>query len=206
MTAAGCPSGAPRIAASCCLPFRARDWDYLGWRYSLLSSIATGGWNNVLNMIPARDPDGRRHFSAGGSRLVPRLDRLDERAQGIPAAHAADPRSAGARPGRRYLRRARQPRLRVPVQPERPAAHRGVRARRVDRTWRPRRVRAPGSDAARRAADRQAWRRSMDHWGSGVDRARRRHGNRARDCAGGATPRVRCSSTRRAAPRSREAS
>jgi len=25
--------------------FRVRDWDYLGWRYSLLSSIATGGWN-----------------------------------------------------------------------------------------------------------------------------------------------------------------
>ena len=35
--------------------FRARDWDYLGWRYSLLSSIAVAGWNNVLNMIPARD-------------------------------------------------------------------------------------------------------------------------------------------------------
>jgi hypothetical protein len=45
------------------LPFRARDWDYLGWRYSLLSSIATGGWNNVLNMIPARDPDEHRFFS-----------------------------------------------------------------------------------------------------------------------------------------------
>jgi hypothetical protein len=42
--------------------FRARDWDYLGWRYSLLSSIATGGWNNVLNMIPARDEDEYRHF------------------------------------------------------------------------------------------------------------------------------------------------
>ena len=43
--------------------FRGRDWDYLGWRYSLLSSIATGGWNNVINMIPARDPDEQRHFS-----------------------------------------------------------------------------------------------------------------------------------------------
>lgn len=43
--------------------FRARDWDYLGWRYSLLSSIATGGWNNVLNMIPARDPDEDKSFS-----------------------------------------------------------------------------------------------------------------------------------------------
>ncbi len=45
------------------LPLRARDWDYLGWRYSLLSSIATAGWNNVLNMIPARDPDEFRNFS-----------------------------------------------------------------------------------------------------------------------------------------------
>ncbi|HUX34485.1 MAG TPA: hypothetical protein VMV51_11510, partial [Gemmatimonadaceae bacterium] len=35
--------------------FRARDWDYLGWRYSLLSSIAIAGWNNVIDMIPARD-------------------------------------------------------------------------------------------------------------------------------------------------------
>lgn len=43
--------------------FRPRDWDYLGWRYSLLSSIATAGWNNVLNMIPARDPDEDEHFS-----------------------------------------------------------------------------------------------------------------------------------------------
>ena len=41
---------------------RARDWDWLGWRYSLLSSIAVAGWNNVLNMIPARDPEEYRNF------------------------------------------------------------------------------------------------------------------------------------------------
>ncbi|HEU5358228.1 MAG TPA: hypothetical protein VFU45_03825 [Gemmatimonadales bacterium] len=35
--------------------FRTRDWDYLGWRYSVLSSIAVAGWNNVINDIPARD-------------------------------------------------------------------------------------------------------------------------------------------------------
>ncbi len=46
------------------LPFRQRDWDYLGWRYSLLSSIAVAGWNNVLDMIPARDPAEYEHFSA----------------------------------------------------------------------------------------------------------------------------------------------
>ena len=50
------------------LPLRARDWDYLGWRYSLLSSIATGGWNNVINMIPARDPEEDRHFSEADRR------------------------------------------------------------------------------------------------------------------------------------------
>jgi hypothetical protein len=43
--------------------FRARDWDYLGWRYSLLSSIAVAGWNNVLNMLPARDSAENASFS-----------------------------------------------------------------------------------------------------------------------------------------------
>jgi hypothetical protein len=46
------------------LPFRRRDWDYLGWRYSLLSSIAVAGWNNVIDMIPARDPEEFKNFSA----------------------------------------------------------------------------------------------------------------------------------------------
>ncbi len=45
------------------LPLRQRDWDYLGWRYSLLSSIAVAGWNNVLDMVPARDPEENRAFS-----------------------------------------------------------------------------------------------------------------------------------------------
>ena len=40
-----------------------RDWDYLGFRYSFLSSIATGGWNNVVDMIPARDEEEWKHFS-----------------------------------------------------------------------------------------------------------------------------------------------
>jgi hypothetical protein len=45
------------------VPFRRRDWDYLGWRYSLLSSIAVAGWNNVIDMIPARDQEEFRSFS-----------------------------------------------------------------------------------------------------------------------------------------------
>lgn len=43
--------------------FRQRDWDYLGWRYSLISSIAAAGLNNVVNMIPARDLAENRYFS-----------------------------------------------------------------------------------------------------------------------------------------------
>lgn len=50
------------------LPLRARDWDYLGWRYSLLSSIAVAGWNNVIDMIPARDPEESRAFSEADRR------------------------------------------------------------------------------------------------------------------------------------------
>ena len=45
------------------LPFRLRDWDYLGWRYSLLSSIAVAGWNNVIDFIPGRDAAEHEHFS-----------------------------------------------------------------------------------------------------------------------------------------------
>ncbi len=44
--------------------FRLRDWDYLGWKYSVISSIATAPLNHVLNYIPARDASEFRHFSA----------------------------------------------------------------------------------------------------------------------------------------------
>ena len=43
--------------------YRVRDWDYLGWRYSLLSSIAVAGWNNVINMLPARDSAENANFA-----------------------------------------------------------------------------------------------------------------------------------------------
>jgi len=43
--------------------FRRRDWDYLGWKYSLISSIATGPFNNVVDMVPARDIEEYKHFS-----------------------------------------------------------------------------------------------------------------------------------------------
>jgi len=37
--------------------FRPRDWDVLGWRFSVLSSIGTAPFNHIVNFIPARDPD-----------------------------------------------------------------------------------------------------------------------------------------------------
>jgi len=43
--------------------YRARDWDYLGYRYSVISSIATAGWNNLMDMIPARDLEEFTHFA-----------------------------------------------------------------------------------------------------------------------------------------------
>ena len=44
--------------------FRLRDWDYLGWKYSVLSSIATAPMNHVLNYLPARDESEFAHFAA----------------------------------------------------------------------------------------------------------------------------------------------
>ena len=32
-----------------------RDWDYLGWKYSLISSVATAPFSHCVDMIPARD-------------------------------------------------------------------------------------------------------------------------------------------------------
>jgi hypothetical protein len=42
--------------------FQIRDWDYLGWRYSVLSSIATAPFNHVVNYLPARDEAEFKHF------------------------------------------------------------------------------------------------------------------------------------------------
>ncbi len=57
-------SGPRTVSETVYTPFRRRDWDYLGYKYSVLSSIATAGWNNVVNMIPGRDPAEFEHFSA----------------------------------------------------------------------------------------------------------------------------------------------
>ncbi|MBZ5495072.1 MAG: hypothetical protein LAP85_01605 [Acidobacteriia bacterium] len=43
--------------------FRPRDWDVLGWKFSVLSSIGTAPFNHVIDYIPARDPDEFKAFS-----------------------------------------------------------------------------------------------------------------------------------------------
>jgi hypothetical protein len=48
--------------------FRPADWDFLGWKYSVLSSIATAPYNLVVNFIPARDPREFKAFSPGDQR------------------------------------------------------------------------------------------------------------------------------------------
>ena len=42
--------------------FHARDWDYLGWRYSVISSIGTAPFNHVVDLLPARDETEFKHF------------------------------------------------------------------------------------------------------------------------------------------------
>jgi hypothetical protein len=43
---------------------RAADFDFLGYRYSVLSSVGTAGLNNVINMLPAKDPQEFAMFPA----------------------------------------------------------------------------------------------------------------------------------------------
>ncbi len=45
-------------------PFHTRDWDLLGWRYSVISSLGTAPFNHVVNLLPARDETEFRHFRA----------------------------------------------------------------------------------------------------------------------------------------------
>ncbi|MCF7674067.1 MAG: hypothetical protein K9N23_01770 [Akkermansiaceae bacterium] len=44
-------------------PFHTRDWDLLGWRYSVVSSVGTAPFNHVVDLLPARDETEVQHFS-----------------------------------------------------------------------------------------------------------------------------------------------
>jgi hypothetical protein len=44
--------------------FRPADWDLLGWKYSVISAVATAPFHHVVNFIPARDEREFKAFSA----------------------------------------------------------------------------------------------------------------------------------------------
>jgi hypothetical protein len=44
--------------------WRMRNFDYLGWKYSVISSIGYAGVNHVIAMLPSRDTEEFRHFCA----------------------------------------------------------------------------------------------------------------------------------------------
>ena len=58
--------------------FQARDWDCLGWRYSVISSIATAPFNHVVDLLPARDETEFKSFRPEDQRWLRRwLDWTD---------------------------------------------------------------------------------------------------------------------------------
>jgi hypothetical protein len=62
--------------------FRPKDWDVLGWKYSLLSSIGTAPFNHVVNFIPARDTEEFAALSAEDKAWFRKwLDWTDENAR-----------------------------------------------------------------------------------------------------------------------------
>ena len=61
-----------------------RDFDYLGFRYGLLSSVGTAGLNNVLAMLPARDSAEFDAFPAADVRWINKwLNFTDEHAAAL---------------------------------------------------------------------------------------------------------------------------
>ena len=50
--------------------YRARDMDYLGWKYSVISSIATAPINHVVNYLPARDETEYKGFPESDRRWL----------------------------------------------------------------------------------------------------------------------------------------
>lgn len=62
--------------------FRPRDWDVLGWKYSLLSSVGTAPFNHTISYIPARDEAEFKAFSAADKAFFRRwLDWTDTNAE-----------------------------------------------------------------------------------------------------------------------------
>lgn len=53
-----------------CFDNNTRDFDLLGYKYSLLSTVGTAGLNNVVTMIPARDPTEFALFPAADRAFI----------------------------------------------------------------------------------------------------------------------------------------
>jgi hypothetical protein len=50
--------------------FRVADWDLLGWKFSVISSIGTAPFNHVVNFLPARDEREFKAFSAADQKWM----------------------------------------------------------------------------------------------------------------------------------------
>jgi hypothetical protein len=50
--------------------FRAADWDLLGWKFSVISSIGTAPFNHIVNFLPARDEREFKAFSAADQKWM----------------------------------------------------------------------------------------------------------------------------------------
>jgi len=62
--------------------FRTRDWDYLGWKFNLISSIATAPFNHVVNYLPARDENEFNAFSEADKQFFKKwMDFTDAQAE-----------------------------------------------------------------------------------------------------------------------------
>ena len=104
--------------------FHARDWDYLGWRYSVISSIGTAPFNHVVDLLPARDETEFKHFRPEDQRWLRQwMDWTDQhRATLKHLRPIIGPPVLGRVDGTAAI--AGRPRLRVPLQPELPRARR----------------------------------------------------------------------------------
>ena len=59
--------------------FRTRDWDYLGWKFNMISAIATAPFNKVVNYLPARDEQEFSAFSEADKQFFKKwMDFTDE--------------------------------------------------------------------------------------------------------------------------------
>jgi len=69
--------------------YRVRDMDYLGWKYSVISSIATAPINHVVNYLPARDETEYKMFSQADKRWM--RDWLDWTDKNLPTLRKLRP-------------------------------------------------------------------------------------------------------------------